>query len=320
MVIVSAPGKLFLFGEYSVLLGYPAIITAVNRRMQVSMEERGDSRILVRAPEVGLREFTELSLDRPTSGVQFLAATLIEWKKVTGQVLGLDIDISSSFTDQVGLGSSAALTIACLKGLAELTDHSLDPSELFQRGFQVVHNVQGGGSGADLASAIHGGTIYFKDEGRSISSLETPPIPLVCVYTGFKVRTSQLVQIFHIWLQSGMITKKTLGELATITLAARESMSRGDWQTTGVLMSRYAHLIENLAGTGRGFGSGIITDISEVSKSSNAFGGKMSGAGIGDCFIILTSDPEKCTDEFKKRGYEVLDITCNEPGVRVEHS
>ncbi|MBI5619410.1 mevalonate kinase, partial [Candidatus Gottesmanbacteria bacterium] len=51
MVIVSVPGKLMLLGEHAVVYGYPCLVTAINRRLTVSMEETDDNKITIEAPE-----------------------------------------------------------------------------------------------------------------------------------------------------------------------------------------------------------------------------------------------------------------------------
>jgi mevalonate kinase len=59
---VSAPGKLFLVGEYAVLDGAPALLTAVDRRVTVTLTTADGPSWILRAPGLGSGVF-RLSAD-----------------------------------------------------------------------------------------------------------------------------------------------------------------------------------------------------------------------------------------------------------------
>jgi mevalonate kinase len=61
----SAPGKLFLVGEYAVLEGGPALLVPVKRRAEVTIEASNESQVISyttvvekRSPEEALRLLT----------------------------------------------------------------------------------------------------------------------------------------------------------------------------------------------------------------------------------------------------------------------
>ena len=74
---------------------------------------------------------------------------------------GFDLIVTSDFSEQVGLGSSAAVTAATLGVLAHL-ESNFDPDTIFKRGFEVIRQVQGTGSGADLAASVYGGILKYR--------------------------------------------------------------------------------------------------------------------------------------------------------------
>jgi phosphomevalonate kinase len=142
----SAPGKLVLLGEYAVLTGAPAWVTAVDRRAQVTLapaaptERRADARFRLRASEVGVRDaaFTlgpdgRLCFDErlpSPGGLAVLQAVLSDaWRRSLEQgreprPLAISIDTSELFRapgatagQKLGLGSSAAVTVCLLRGL-----------------------------------------------------------------------------------------------------------------------------------------------------------------------------------------------------------
>lgn len=99
----SAPGKLVLIGEYGVLRGGPALVAAVDRRAEVSLEP-GAAGIRVTAPQLGL-EGTPVEADPRLR----LAAACLDG--FSGEVC---IDTGALHQDghKLGLGSSAAVCVA----------------------------------------------------------------------------------------------------------------------------------------------------------------------------------------------------------------
>src|SRR5699024_4195204 len=51
---ISAPGKLFLIGEYAVLDGAAAVLSAVDRRVQVRTTTANDGYWHIHAPDIGI--------------------------------------------------------------------------------------------------------------------------------------------------------------------------------------------------------------------------------------------------------------------------
>lgn len=59
-VTASAPGKTILFGEHAVVYGKPAIAVAINRKANVKIQKRADSKIFVEIPGLKLSGYLEL--------------------------------------------------------------------------------------------------------------------------------------------------------------------------------------------------------------------------------------------------------------------
>ena len=57
-IVTSAPGKLFLLGEYAVLEGAPALLTAVDARVRVRIEPAEAGRWRLDAPDLGIGSLT----------------------------------------------------------------------------------------------------------------------------------------------------------------------------------------------------------------------------------------------------------------------
>lgn len=149
---VSAPGKAFLIGEYAVLTGATALITAVGRRAVASDcddPDRPAASALTEAAHAHVRAYMS---DRTGSSP-------------SGRPVRVDTGSFTAGGRKLGFGSSAAAVVAVVGYHLAETGHDLDDPAVRQLALQLAQaahaQVQGGGSGADVAAAVLGGTIAF---------------------------------------------------------------------------------------------------------------------------------------------------------------
>jgi len=67
-VEATAPGKMILFGEHSVVYGRPAVVLAIDRRAKVYAEKRSDRRIYIDAENLGFSGYFEDDVYHPLRG------------------------------------------------------------------------------------------------------------------------------------------------------------------------------------------------------------------------------------------------------------
>jgi phosphomevalonate kinase len=166
---ISAPGKLFLFGEYGVLGGGWCVVTAVDRRV-----------IATRRPAATSYEILGAEL---ANAAALPEAVLAECRRAGDDVAigNLSADVRALFDEQsgekLGLGSSAASTVAlcaaCLLGgetrllgrekrQCARVDRA-GREAIFEHAFRAHRALQNGrGSGADIASSTFGATIAYR--------------------------------------------------------------------------------------------------------------------------------------------------------------
>lgn len=132
----KAPGKVVVTGAYSVLEGGPAIVAAVDRYVTAD---------------------TELVGDRLTDEVKAAGITTPIW---------FDATALRQDERKLGLGSSAAILVACLAARALVECGPMQPEPLARRVFApalVAHRTaQAGGSGIDVAAACFGGVLEYR--------------------------------------------------------------------------------------------------------------------------------------------------------------
>src|SRR5690348_13669022 len=135
----SAPGSLMLLGEYAVLYGKHAIVCAVDKRISVTLTPRGDDRIEIKSP-LGFyaTDLYQLKVEKP---FHFVLGVLKHYQAKMKR--GCDIEIVSEFSDKVGLGSSAAVTVATIAALVTWLNIRVSPFDLMRQARTVVRQVQG---------------------------------------------------------------------------------------------------------------------------------------------------------------------------------
>ena len=157
-VTTSAPGKLMLFGEHAVVYGYPCIVTAVDQRLYVSVRKNGMDAFHLEAPDLGLQAYSKTMQDLGgeglPKGVRFVEMLYKRFLEMHPQKEGIDVETRSDFSSSFGFGSSSAVTVAFAKALTELYDLHLSEKELFDLCYQAVIDVQGVGSGFDIADGL----------------------------------------------------------------------------------------------------------------------------------------------------------------------
>lgn len=169
---MTAPGKLFLVGEYAVLDGAPAVVIAVDRGGVRCTWTPGP----------------DLEIHTPAGDDRFVRAALLASEAPPGRWAFTD-EAPPNTPDKPGLGGSAAATVAAtLAGLAA-QGHTPTPDEVCRRATRVHRDVQGGGSGADVAASAHGGSIRFQAGAVSPG----PPLCPVVLWLGRSARTGPRV-------------------------------------------------------------------------------------------------------------------------------
>ncbi len=298
---VSAPGKLMVFGEHAVVYGYPCIVTAVDRRLSVSISPHNDRDQFI-TPGV--------------SNTQFIEKTLEMYRKRFNKSNFLKITTQSQFSHKFGFGSSSAVTIALIKALSEYYNDGQDDKSIFNLAYHIVLAVQGTGSGFDLAAAAYGGTLEFVKGGDVIEPLSISSLPLIVAYSGIKADTPTIVKALG---ERYKIDRSRIDSIfkriAEIVNTGKHSILLSDYKSAGELMSENHDLLRQL-----GVSTQKLDSLVNAAISGGAYGAKLSGAGGGDCIICLAPDDKR--EEVKRSlvnaGGEIIEVACNTEGVRVE--
>ncbi|MBH03649.1 MAG: hypothetical protein CMP08_05930 [Xanthomonadales bacterium] len=328
---VSAPGKLFLLGEYAVLEGAPALLTAVDRRAHVHATVIDGPAWRISAPNLGLHDLVLGADGRlPAELAPAVVAHLKVFDAVRAEVqarataalppLCLHIDTRDFAADghKLGLGSSAAVAAALTAALATAAGMTLARAELAAWAIAAHRAAQDGtGSGGDVAVSVYGGVIsYVRD---------TPPTALAwperligrAVVTGQGASTPDLVSCVYAYGE-----RDAPGFTRDIQrLAALADEAAGALDDTPAFLDLAARYFSALKTLDAHAGAGIVSPRHDtLAGLAAAHGGrfKSSGAGGGDVGLLFADRSTLRADlfeMFQAAGADVLDLGFAAPGL-----
>ncbi|MBL7150731.1 mevalonate kinase [Candidatus Microgenomates bacterium] len=317
---VSASGKLMLLGEHAVVYNRPCLVTAVNQRMRAWASVLDELVLVIEAEDVGVsgykKSIKELGKGKIPQEAKFVEISVRNFIKKYAINKGVFVKTKSEFSSRVGFGSSAASAVCTVKALSELFNVKLSLKEIFDICYKTVLDIQGKGSGFDVAAAVYGGTLYYLTGGKIIKPLVIKKLPLVIGYTGFKASTSELIKLVAQKAEKyPQVIENIYDEIEKLVKTAKKALIKKDWSRFGQLMDFNQGYLESL-----GVGSRKLANMIYGARKAGALGAKLSGAGVGDCMISLVDEKNRAGVEkaIEEAGGEIIKLDFNAEGVRVE--
>jgi len=349
---VSAPGKLVLLGEYAVLFGAPAAVMAVNRRARVELEPSESDCWTLIAPnlaprpvefDVGRGGVVNWRDDELGQGSFGLVERLLGGLGHVGVVeltqlapLAATLDTREFFQTRgdshfkLGLGSSAALTVALASALVAWADDGCMPNAdagWLQTLVDLHRRIQGGlGSGIDVAASVLGGASRFQlGEDSSVRVAEPMALPvdlqLLFIWTGRSASTSGFLErlearrAVHPRGVDRAISR--LGELSEAGVDALEATA------VPAFLDTVDGFWDALEALGREIEMPILSEEHKRLRRLAAESGvryKPSGAGGGDLGIAFAVDPaamQETAARAEAEGFAVLDLEADPRGFTI---
>ena len=331
-VVSRAPGKLYIAGEYAVVEpGHRAVLVAVDRFITLRITPcspaggyagtissrlyANGSRPWRHRPQDGLAEAVGGDDDYIISAIRFVEALVAEGGGRLGSFnLGISSELDEADGRKLGLGSSAAVTVATVRAVAGFYGLSLDDSRVSKLAMLASDAVQPIGSGGDIAaSAMTGWVDYASPDrvwlrrarqraqarggtgdllesdwpGLCLRRLPVPSVRLQVGWTGAPASTPALVAD----VQAG---SHGANDYAVFLRDSQDCLARLitaiEDDDTAQIMRQIARNRALLAGlsriSGRTIETAELARLVEIALEHGA-AAKSSGAGGGDCGIAL---------------------------------
>ena len=187
MISQSAPGKLYIAGEYAVVEpGHQAVLVTVDRFITVRITQAEDGGSAGPTGHISSTLYEAQSLTwyrRPEDGVVMVdkqfddyvvsAIRMVEQmvREAGGPLRYFDLDVSSELDDgsgrKLGLGSSSAVTVATVRAVARFYGLVLDDMAVYKLALLATDAVQPIGSGGDIAASSFTGWVAYTSPDRA---------------------------------------------------------------------------------------------------------------------------------------------------------
>ena len=282
-----------LLGEHAVLRGEPAVVAAITARWVVRLRVRKDLRIRITS-DFGHWEGDrqDLPMEGPLRWVAHAIAA------VAGEDRGgFDLQVETAWREPMGLGSSAAVTVAVLGALRRWSGEHDDRARLLEQAVKVIRTVQGVGSGADAAASVYGGVLEFTSEPLRVRPLARE-LPLLLRYCGYKTPTIDVIRrVQQLATRLPEVMNPLFRLIGELARGGARAIEDKDLPQLGRWMNAAQAAMEAL---------GVSTPeldrmVREFRATEGIWGAKISGAGLGDCAIAVGTTHQEWPDLVKVR-------------------
>ncbi len=310
MITVSAPGKIHLMGEHAVVYGKPALLSAVNLRLKVTIQQ--SDKLTIQPKEV--------------EDIVLYAMKIVQEHFKLDSLPPFSVTVTSDIPFGFHLGSSAALAVATVGALIYFLKQIWNPVLINQLAYEVEKKAHGNPSGGDNTAVTFGGFLWYRRELEFLKSIWQLP---------FKPATN----LNHFFLIDTGRPKETTGEMVSYVksqMSKRKShmekyMNQNEEQTKKITVAlkegNEAELLDAMnIGERTLEGMGVVSKkvvplICAIEKAGGAAkilggGGKSDGVGFLLCYH---HDPKKIERLSKTYGFSIRQITLGEEGVRLDH-
>ncbi len=346
MTDASAPGKLVLVGEYAVLEGAPAITAAVDVRARARVVAiPGAESVFFDALSGQAFYFAMDSSgprwigDHPGANGAILEAVIASCTECStllddGPSFRVSMNTDDFFTriggswTKLGVGSSAAVLVALVGALVTELNLAMSPEELLAVSHTAHRRFQGGlGSGADVATAVHGGVVTVRrsaDPEQVAATHCNWPSGLLAVpiWSGVSASTTALLSRFEQF--KGTQPDEYRRHIRRLKALSEQACVAWPDQSVGDVLSALESYDDALRAFDHDAKIGINTKVHDrirqlVERQGAIY--KTSGAGGGDFGLALTDSAdvlEAVRGACREGGYALLDKSFAAEGLVIE--
>lgn len=310
--------------------GQPSVLVAIDRYLTVHLSEGQSAGSIYspeygRLPLLWTRDGESLTINLEHHPYDYVmsALTIVERLRAERGVaprfseLRIDSQLDDPDGRKFGLGSSAAVTVATVSALGRFYDLGLTLREVFQLALLATVQISPSASGGDLAASTFGGWIAYSAPDRALlrkrtggASIEAllrdeeawagfevrrldPPaqLRLVVGWTGSPASTVRQVDVVQRHRRDGRVDYEAF--LAASRQRVGQLVHGLDHDDTAAALAAIRGARDLLALLGRQAGLAIETTelatLCDIAEQAGA-AAKPSGAGGGDCGIVLAPD------------------------------
>ena len=281
-----APGKVILLGEHAVVFGFPAVAGPLEQGVTVTLEQAASGGITLKGTPEG-----------PSTIAHVLRKCAQAFHVSHAQV-----EISGDLPQSVGLGSSAAVSVALVRAFAAAGQISMRPQGLLERAMELEQEFHGAASGVDHNVSFERQLIRFV-KGRRGQQIILPRQVEAVVWV-VEPRGSTRERIADIKRKQELDperSQKIFEGIGALVDEAVEGLETGELRTVGKAMDGNHKLLQELALST----PGLDAACSRL-RSMGAFGAKLTGAGGGGAVVGLFEDADPVVSALVAEGQKAF--------------
>ena len=327
MYLSSAPARVCLYGEHQDYLLQKVIPAAINLRLNIISEKIKREHIIVSSKNLNKSIRISPSIERLSntsdSFKSFMEAGIISLKQSFNdiQIPLISAKIESFIPVASGLSSSAALLVSWISHLAGILELNLKNDEIAELAYNAEHDIMHIPCGKmDQYSSAYGSIISLScSEPPKLKYLNSLNSNLIIVDSNTPKLTSDVhgSKVFKIkkvvqkverftdlelkYIQSGDIGKheKELSKeelnIIQAVISIKEDTKYAEKELQNVkpnliLLGKLLSSQQNALRDGIKVSLPILDKIVKIGIEEGALGGKLTGAGLGGCVVLLVEE------------------------------
>ena len=296
----SAPGKVILCGEHSVVYGRPAIavpVTDLRAHARVVSAPKG-SGLRIEAPD--LRQSVRLGEIKGAHSGPYAGPSehnpLVRTATLVLAHLGVPepdaiLIVQADLPIASGLGSGAATAAATARALGSALGYELSTEVVSEITYEVEKIHHGTPSGIDNTVIAWERPVYFVKGQPPESFSIGVPFDLLIANSGIASSTrGAIAEVRHRWQASPAYYDMIFNCIGAIARAARDAVEQGALQALGTLLNENHELLAKI-----GVSLPNLDAMVKAARSAGALGAKLTGAGQGGNIIALVEAPALAT-------------------------
>ncbi|MBI2617623.1 mevalonate kinase [Candidatus Gottesmanbacteria bacterium] len=313
-ITVSAPGKVHLLGEHTVVYGKPALLSAINLRTYVTVKRKTSPK---------KQSIVQIDASHNRQFIKKIASFLQE-KFPLPQATELNISVRSNLPIGSGLGSSAAVSAALVGAYLNVVKNTWNPNKINEFTYSIEKITHGNPSGADNTTVVFGGLVWFRKEFEFLKSIWSLPISSYTFPKFFLLHSGKPKEPTREMVEQVALSYKKKKELFESIFADQE------YQTKKLLLSlKTGNIVDMKSALFSGeknlekigvVGKKAQSIIRELEKSGGV--GKISGAGgiaKGSGMILCFHEKPSRIETISKRfSIPFYPVVLGQEGIRID--
>jgi len=279
----SAPGKVILLGEHSVVYGRPAIAVPVAdvQATAVVTSERENPGVTIHALDI--RQTIDVASAPEDEPLSLTVRNVLSRAGLCPNDVRLSVTLRSTIPVASGLGSGAAVAAALVRGLAQYLDLDLAVAQVSDLVYETEKIHHGTPSGVDNTVVTYGQPVFFRREQPIETFQVGHPFWLAIADSGLPSVTRETVgDVRAAWQRTPRAYEDLFDRIGALVVSAREAIEQGEIAHLGKGMNQNHSLLQEM-----GVSSQVLDDLVRAALDAGAYGAKLSGGGRGGNVIAL---------------------------------